>query len=191
MRLMIIGPMEGHISEAGKIALKRGVKVTHAENTQQAMSSLRSGKGADLVMIDIKLNIAELVETLKAGRIAVPVVACGIGTDAASAVAAIKAGAKEYVPLPPNAELIAAVLEAVAEENQTMIADDPAIRNVLDMADQVAPSNASILISGESGTGKELMARYIHNKSLRKSGPYISLNCGYSAPSIDRKSTRL
>jgi two-component system response regulator FlrC len=45
------------------------------------------------------------------------------------------------------------------------------------MADQVAPSNASILISGESGTGKELMARYIHNKSLRKSGPYISLNC--------------
>src|SRR5690606_38168483 len=177
MRLMIIGPMEGHISEAGKIALKRGVKVTHAENTQQAMSSLRSGKGADLVMIDIKLNIAELVETLKAERIAVPVVACGIGTDAASAVAAIKAGAKEYVPLPPNAELIAAVLEAVAEENQTMIADDPAIRNVLDMADAVAPSTASIRTSGEPGTGKELMARYIHNKSLRKSGPYISLNC--------------
>jgi two-component system response regulator FlrC len=177
MRLMIVGPMEGHISEAGKIALKRGVKVTHAESVAQAMSSLRSGKGADLVMIDIKLNIAELVENLNAERISVPVIACGIGTDAASAVAAIKAGAKEYIPLPPNVELIAAVLEAVAEESQSMIADDPSIKSVLEMADQVAPSNASILISGESGTGKELMARYIHNKSLRKSGPYISLNC--------------
>ncbi len=177
MRLMIIGPMEGHISEAGKIALKRGVKVAHAEDVAQALASLRAGKGADLVMIDIKLNIASLVENLNAERISVPVVACGIGTDAASAVAAIKAGAKEYVPLPPNAELIAAVLEAVAEESRTMIADDPSIRAVLDMADQVAPSNASILISGESGTGKELMARYIHDRSLRKSGPYISLNC--------------
>ena len=177
MRLMIVGPMEGHISEAGKIALRRGVKVTHAENVGQAMSALRSGRGADLLMIDVKLSVSELVEALNAERIATPVVACGIGTDAATAVAAIKAGAKEYVPLPPNAELIAAVLEAVTEENRSMIADDSSIRAVLEMADQVAPSSASILISGESGTGKELMARYIHQKSTRKSGPYISLNC--------------
>ncbi len=177
MRLMIIGPMEGHISEAGKIALRRGVKVTHAENITQAMSALRSGRGSDLIMIDVKLNIAELIENLNAERIAVPVVACGIGTDAATAVAAIKAGAKEYVPLPPNAELIAAVLEAVTEENRSMIADDQSIKAVLEMADQIAASSASVLISGESGTGKELMARYIHQKSLRKSGPYISLNC--------------
>ena len=177
MRLMIVGPMEGHISEAGKIALKRGVKVTHAENNTQAMNSLRSGRGADLVMIDIKMDIAQFIESLNAERIAVPVIACGIGTDAASAVAAIKAGAKEYVPLPPNAELIAAVLEAVTEDSRSMISQDPAIRAVLETADQVAPSNASVLISGESGTGKELMAAYLHKKSLRKSGPFISLNC--------------
>lgn len=177
MRLMIIGPMEGHISEAGKIALKRGVKVMHAENNGQALAALRSGKGADLIMIDVRLDIADLIENLNAERIAVPVIACGIGTDAASAVAAIKAGAKEYVPLPPNAELIAAVIEAVAEDSRPMIADDPSIRAVLDMADQVAPSTASVLISGDSGTGKELMARYIHQKSTRRNGPYISLNC--------------
>jgi two-component system response regulator FlrC len=177
MRLMIVGPMEGHISEAGKIALRRGVKVTHAESNAQGLNALRSGKGADLVMIDIKMDIAHFIESLNAERIAVPVVACGIGTDAASAVSAIKAGAKEYIPLPPNAELIAAVLEAVTEDNRSMIATDPAIRAVLDTADQVAPSNASVLIAGESGTGKELMAAYIHKKSLRKSGPFISLNC--------------
>lgn len=177
MRLMIVGPMEGHISEAGKIALRRGVKVTHAENIAQALNALRSGKGADLVMIDIKMDIRKFIESLNSERIATPVVACGIGTDAESAVAAIKSGAKEYIPLPPNAELIAAVLEAVTEDNRSMIANDPAIRSVLDIADQVAPSNASVLISGESGTGKELMASYIHKKSLRKSGPFISLNC--------------
>lgn len=177
IRLMIVGPMEGHISEAGKIALKRGVKVTHAENNAQGLNALRSGKGADLVMIDIKMDIAQFIESLNAERIAVPVIACGIGTDAASAVAAIKAGAKEYVPLPPNAELIAAVLEAVTEDNRSMIAQDPSIRAVIETADQVAPSNASVLISGESGTGKELMAAYLHKKSLRKSGPFISLNC--------------
>lgn len=177
MRLMIIGPMEGHISEAGKIALKRGVKVTHAENGVQAMTALRSGRGSDLVMIDVRQDIAGFIESLNAERIAVPVVACGIGTDAASAVAAIKAGAKEYLPLPPNAELIAAVLEAVTEDNRTMVATDPAIKAVLETADQVAPSTATILISGESGTGKELMASYIHKKSARRGGPFISLNC--------------
>lgn len=177
MRLLIVGPLESHISEAGKIALKRGAKVMHAENISQALASLRAGRGADMIMIDVRLDIADLIENLNGERIAIPVVACGIGTDASSAVAAIKAGAKEYLPLPPNAELIAAVIEAVTEDNRPMIADDASIRAVLDMADQVAPSNASILISGESGTGKELMARYIHQKSLRKNGPYISLNC--------------
>lgn len=177
MRLLIIGPLESHISEAGKIALKRGAKVSHAENATQALAALRAGRGADLIMIDVRLDITDLIENLNAERFSIPVVACGIGTDAASAVAAIKAGAKEYLPLPPNAELIAAVIEAVVEDDRPMIADDPSIRAVLDMADQVSPSNASVLISGESGTGKELMARYIHQKSLRKSGPYISLNC--------------
>ena len=177
MRLMIIGPLESHISEAGKIALKRGAKVMHAENIAQAMAALRGGRGADLLMIDVRLAIPELIENLNAERFAIPVIACGIGTDAASAVAAIKAGAKEYLPLPPNAELIAAVIEAVTEDNRQMIADDPSIKAVLEMADQVAPSNASILISGDSGTGKELMAHYIHKKSLRKNGPFISLNC--------------
>jgi DNA-binding NtrC family response regulator len=128
-------------------------------------------------MMDIKLNIASLVEALKAERFAIPVVACGIGTDAATAVKAIKAGAKEYIPLPPNAELIAAVLQAVTEENNTMLASDPAMKAVLQLADRIAPSEASVLITGESGTGKEVMSRYIHQKSKRANGPFISLNC--------------
>jgi len=177
MRLMIVGHLEGHISMAGKIALQRGAKVIHCEDIDQALGALRNGKGADVIMVDVKQNIDRFINALKDERFSVPVVACGIGTDTISAVKAIQAGAKEYVPLPPDADLIAAVLEAVTEENSDMIAADPSMKRVVKMADQVAPSEATILITGESGTGKEVMSRYIHKKSKRKNGPFIALNC--------------
>ena len=177
MRLMIIGQLEGYISAAGKIALQRGAKVVHCEDIEQALGALRNGKGADLVMIDVKQKIGLFIETLKAERILLPVVACGIGTDARAAVKAIQDGAKEYVPLPPDADLIAAVLSAVTEENNAMIADDASMKAVLAVADRVAPSEATILVTGDSGTGKEVMSRYIHRKSKRANGPFIALNC--------------
>ncbi len=177
MRLMIIGQLEGFISQAGKIALQKGAKVVHCEDSEQAIGALLNGKGADLVMIDVKQKIGAFIERLNKERIHIPVVACGIGTDSRAAVKAIQEGAKEYVPLPPDAELIAAVLAAVTEENNTMIADDPAMKNVVKLADKIAPSEATIFITGESGTGKEVMSQYIHRKSRRKDGPFIALNC--------------
>ena len=177
MRLMIIGRLDGHISQAGKIALQRGAKVVHCEDTQQAVGALLNGKGADLVMIDVKQRIGDFIERLKTERIHIPVIACGIGTDARSAVKAIQQGAKEYVPLPPDAELIAAVLEAVTEENNSMIADDPSMKAVLELANKIAPSEATVLITGESGTGKEVMSRHIHTKSKRKNAAFIAVNC--------------
>lgn len=177
MRLMIVGSLNGQISMAGKIAIGRGAKVTHCEDTEQALGALRSGKGADLMMVDVKQNIAALIEQLAQERIVIPVIACGIDNDTAAAVRAIKAGAKEYIPLPPNAELIAAVLQAVSEESHAMIAGDPSMKAVVQIVDRIAPSDATILITGESGTGKEVMSRYIHNKSKRAKGPFISLNC--------------
>lgn len=177
MRLMIIGRLDGHISQAGKIALQRGAKVIHCEDTEQAVGALLNGKGADLAMVDVKQKIGDFIERLKTERIHMPVVACGIGTDARSAVKAIQQGAKEYVPLPPDAELIAAVLEAVTEENSNMIANDASMKPVIQLANKIAPSEATVLITGESGTGKEVMSRHIHTKSKRKSGPFIAVNC--------------
>jgi DNA-binding NtrC family response regulator len=174
---MIVGQLEGHISAAGKIALQRGAKVIHCEDITEALGALRNGKGADVVMCDVKQKIGKLIKDLDAERIHVPVVACGIGTDARDAVKAIEAGAKEYVPLPPDAELIAAVLEAVTEEQSTMIASDPAMKGVMQLADKIAPSEATVMITGESGTGKEVMSSYIHRKSKRKDGPFIAVNC--------------
>ncbi|MDJ0948518.1 MAG: sigma-54 dependent transcriptional regulator [Alphaproteobacteria bacterium] len=177
MRLLIIGSLEGHITAAGKIALARGAKVAQADDIASGLNALRSGQGADMVMIDVKLDIADFIASLQAERITIPVVACGIGSDAPTAVAAIKAGAKEYVPLPPDPELIAAVLEAVTEESSEIVYKDPSMEAVFQLADQVAGSDASILIVGESGTGKEIMARYVHRKSKRADRPFVSVNC--------------
>jgi two-component system response regulator FlrC len=177
MRLLLLGPLEGYISLAGKIALARGAKVTHADDIERALVTLRTGNGADLIMMDVKLDIRRMVDSLRQERISLPVVACGIGTDAEAAVRAIKAGAKEYIPLPPDAVLIAAVLEAVAEESSAVISRDPAMEKILRLAEQVAPADASILLTGESGTGKEVVARFIHRKSRRASHVFITVNC--------------
>ncbi len=177
MRLMIIGRLEGFISQAGKIALQKGAKVIHCEDIDQAIGALLNGRGADLAMIDVKQKIRHFIDRLDAERIHLPVIACGIENDARSAVKAIEQGAKEYVPLPPDADLIAAVLAAVTQEQNNMIADDPSMKAVLALADKIAPSEATVLITGESGTGKEVMSQYIHNKSKRSDAPFIAVNC--------------
>jgi len=177
MRLLVVGKLNGQLSTAVKMAMSAGAKVSHVETIAQATHALRAGQGADLLMVDFELDIAGLIAANEAERIRVPVVACGVGADASSAAGAIRAGAKEFIPLPPDAELIAAVLAAVADDNRPMVVRDPSMQAVITMADQIAPSDASILITGESGVGKEVIARYVHQRSRRVSKPFISVNC--------------
>ncbi|MCH7941939.1 MAG: sigma-54-dependent Fis family transcriptional regulator [Proteobacteria bacterium] len=177
MRLLIVGSLGGEMAMASKIALQHGARVGHADTIETALNSLRAGPGADLIMIDVTLDIGKMVGLLESERFNVPVVACGIDTDKQTAVRAIQAGAREFIPLPPDADLIAAVLEAVVEESHAIIFADPSIGAVLDLAKQVARSQANILITGPSGTGKELVARYVHHHSKRAAKPLVSINC--------------
>ncbi len=177
MRLLIVGTLNGQLTTATKIAMDKGALVTHAADNSQALAVLRSGRGADLLMVDVAIDIRALVMALEAERIYAPIVACGTATDARAAVAAIHAGAKEYIPLPPDAELIAAVLAAVADDSRDMIYRDDATARVVKLAQQVASSEASVLITGESGTGKEVLARFVHARSGRAKKPLICVNC--------------
>ena len=177
MRLLIIGNLEGQIGGASRIAIDRGAQVTQTDDIISGLETLRNGRSADLLMVDVNLDISTLIKSLKNERIIIPVVACGIGNDTQAAVRAIKAGAIEFIPLPPDTDLIAAVLSAVTEENHAIIHQDPVMIKLIQLADQVAPSNASILVTGESGTGKELIARHLHSKSPRSKERFIAVNC--------------
>jgi DNA-binding NtrC family response regulator len=176
MRLLIVGTMRGQLILATKMAVDRGASVVNAESVEQALAVMRS-KGADLVMIDVALSVKDLVEALEAERIRTPVVACGTGSDAGAPVAAIRAGAREYIPLPPDPELIAAVIEAVSRDSRAFVFRDEAMARVVRLAEQIARSEASILVTGESGSGKEVVARFVHQKSNRRDKPFVSVNC--------------
>jgi DNA-binding NtrC family response regulator len=177
MRLLVVGRLSGQLAAAVKMSMAHGARVAHVETIAQATDALRRGQGADLLMVDYDLDIRALIAANEAERIHVPVVACGVGADPQRAADSIRAGAKEFIPLPPEADLIAAVLAAVADDDRPLIAQDPSMQAVLKLAEQVARSEASILITGESGVGKEVMARWVHNHSRRADKPFISVNC--------------
>src|SRR5215813_1450112 len=131
MRLLIVGTLKGQLTLATKYAMEKGAAVTHAEHVDQALAVLRSGRGADLLMVDVAIDIRDLVQKLEAEHIHVPIVACGTENNARAAVDAIHAGAKEYIPLPPDPELIAAVLAVVADDVRELVYRDEAMAQVV------------------------------------------------------------
>jgi DNA-binding NtrC family response regulator len=177
MRVLLIGALSGELGKAARIAISRGAKLDQADGLDQGLARLRADARVDLVLCDISFDVGALVRDLAAERIAVPVVACGMNADAAAAVRAIRDGAREFLPLPPDPDLIAAILQAASGDGHTLIARDPVMLATLRRAEQVAGSEASVLITGESGTGKEVLARHIHRKSRRANGPFVALNC--------------
>lgn len=177
MELLIVGTLEGQIGAASKIAIQQGGHVSIADNEEAGLDVLRSGKAIELVMIDVKLDVYKFISSLEQERINVLVVACGVANDPSLAVKAIKAGAKEYIPLPPDPEMIGAVLAAATRENHALIYGDKKTEAVLKLAKQVAPSEANILLTGQSGTGKEVFSRFIHDNSKRANKKFVAVNC--------------
>ncbi len=177
MRVLIIGSLAGELGQAARIAMARGARLDHADDAETALACLRGDARLDLVLCDVAHDVGAVVRALVRERIAVPVVACGTGDDPEAVVRAIREGAREYLPLPPDPDLIAAILQAASGESHVMVVRDPAMAACVKRAEQVAGSEASVLIQGESGTGKEVIARHVHRRSRRAGGPFVALNC--------------
>lgn len=153
----------------------------------------------DLVLMDVRMagmsGITALKE-IKSYNPAIPVLIMTAYSDVGNAVEAIKAGAYDYLTKPLDFDELKLTLERAADhanlrsENRALrdmltripekggiIGQSPAMRRLLDMAANIAPSEVTVLITGESGTGKELLARLIHADSKRRTGPYVAVNC--------------
>lgn len=177
MNVLILGSLGGELGKAARIATSRGAKLQQVDDERTALVRLRADAKVDLVLVELPHDVGSLVRAMSAERIPTPVVACGTDADAPSALQAMREGAREFLPLPPDPDLIAAILEAASGETHTLVARDPVMLETIRRAEQVAPSEASIMITGESGTGKEVIARHIHRRSKRASGAFVALNC--------------
>jgi DNA-binding NtrC family response regulator len=173
--------------------------VTEAENGQVGLEKAKSG-GFDAVLCDIKMprmDGMEVLERLMEKDDSLPVVMISGHGTIDTAVEAIKKGAFDFIQKPPDLNRILVTLRnaldrgALVQETKTlrqkvqrrkgadarMIGSSPALKEIRTMVEKVAPSDARVLITGGNGAGKEGVARMLHEKSARKGGPFIEVNC--------------
>jgi two-component system response regulator HydG len=177
---------------------REGYKVVLASDGRAALERVQAG-GVDLIVTDLRMPGLTGLELLRAAKAIMPdvdvILLTAFGT-VEEAVKAMKDGAYDFLTKPFRREqlikLVDKALERrdLIEQNRAlkkqledirakgqMIGASPSFRRMLTLVEQVADSSATILIQGESGTGKELVARTIHERSGRRAGPFVAVNC--------------
>ncbi|MGA2645022.1 MAG: sigma-54 dependent transcriptional regulator [Candidatus Sulfotelmatobacter sp.] len=174
-----------------------GFSTLSAEDAESGLKLLRENP-VDLVLTDLKLpgmNGLEFLQAIKRQNAALPVVVMTAFGSVETAVEAMKAGASDYVLKPFSLGEMRMVIRKeldvhkLREENRSLrealgkryahpnvVARSPKMQEVLATVDRVAPTNSTVLLGGESGVGKDLIARAVHEKSRRASGPFIKIN---------------
>jgi DNA-binding NtrC family response regulator len=174
-----------------------GFTTFSAEDAETGLKLLRDNP-IDLILTDLKLpgmNGLEFLQTIKRLNAALPVVVMTAFGSVETAVEAMKAGASDYVLKPFSLTEMRMVIHKeldvrnLREENRSLrealgkryshpnvVARSPKMQEVLATLERVAPTNSTVLLGGESGVGKDLIARAIHEKSRRASGPFVKIN---------------
>ncbi|MFZ0990967.1 MAG: response regulator, partial [Candidatus Sulfotelmatobacter sp.] len=174
-----------------------GFTTLSAGDAESGLKLLRENT-VDLVVTDLKLpgmNGLEFLQAIKRQNAALPVVVMTAFGTVETAVEAMKAGASDYVLKPFSLSEMRMVIRKeldvrdLREENRSLrealgkryahpnvVARSVKMQEVLATVERVAPTNSTVLLGGESGVGKDLIARAIHEKSRRASGPFIKIN---------------
>ena len=197
---LLIADDERHVAEGLKMILSDdGYPAEMATDGDEAWDLVQSGEYG-LVLADLKMpgmNGLELFARMQdEGIDSEVIIITGEGT-VASAVEAMRRGAYDYLTKPLDLERLKALIPKALDKYQVktanrrlqmrlerltrfgeMIGESEEMRSIYHMIEAVAPSNVTVLITGESGTGKELVARAIHDKSSRRKGPFVAVNCG-------------
>jgi DNA-binding NtrC family response regulator len=197
---ILIADDERHIAEGLQMLLEEeGYEAETAVDGQKAWDKVQSGDFG-LVLTDFKMPKLDGLELFarmrEQGIDSEVIIITGKGT-VNSAVEAMRHGAYDYLTKPLDLDRLKALIPKALEKYQVrtankqlqerlesltrfgdMLGQSEEMREIYNIIEAVAPSTASVLIIGESGTGKELVARALHNKSNRKKGPFVALNCG-------------
>ncbi|HET6612135.1 MAG TPA: sigma-54 dependent transcriptional regulator [Kofleriaceae bacterium] len=185
------------------ILLRDGHEVIQAESGAEAVAALDGDAGIDVVITDLKMPNVSGMDVLRHASTVHPntpvIMITAFGT-VDNAVAAVKAGAFDYIEKPFEQEQIRQIVQkavrqsladrdtlraagAVATESAPirgrfgLIGESPEMQRVTDIIATVADTPSTVLITGESGTGKELVAKALHETSGRKDQPFIKINC--------------
>jgi len=203
--LLVADDDTAHRTMLRKLLSGWGYAITEADDGGSAVEAVRR-QPFDLILMDIRMikvsGLAALTE-IKAFNPAIPVVIMTAYASVETAVEALKKGAYDYLTKPLDFDELRLTLERAVDhshlreenrllrvslgerfERQNLIGRSAAMTRLLDTASQVAPSEATVLITGESGTGKEMIAGLIHTNSLRKDGPFIRFNCAAIAETL-------
>jgi DNA-binding NtrC family response regulator len=144
MRMLIVAIPNKPLGAAAKIAISKGAPVSFVSDGRQAVEMFRSNGAVDLLLVDVGVDVGNIVRALDAESINIPVIGCGTANDIRTAVAAVRAGANEYISLLPDPDVIAAMLVALANGMSDLVDSNEAVNLVVEVAEQVKPSSAMI-----------------------------------------------
>ncbi len=195
--VLVVDDEPSNLASIEKIFQRDGMRVLTADGAKTALEVVRTHR-VQVVLTDLMMPGVSGLELLRAIKQISPdtevVMMTAYGT-VETAVQAMREGAYDFVEKPLKRMTIvksvrkAAERQSLVAENRSLrneiklltrreiVGSSPALRRVLDVATQAAPSSATVLILGESGTGKELVARFIHEHSARSKAPFVAVNC--------------